>query len=116
MNTKIIRLLKESKYWLIANVLLLVLYIFFASVTWSIGYAISGSRSSLVDLIRESIIFFSIVMNTMWLITILIRNRRAKLWSSMLCLIIVVVLWGIAYCYDAYRFRIEAEKSQKELQ
>ena len=103
--------LKKAKFWLLANFVGIGAFLYVASRTWNINFAIVLGLS-IEGALLILILFFNLIVNLFWVILILVRVCRAKVWLSLVIWLMVGALWAVAYEYHLYRFSLEVEAAK----
>jgi len=105
--------IKTQKFWLISNLIGLLIYLWVASATWDLNHELGGLFLEYAVLNLLLPIF--IVFNSIWLILIFFRFRHSKIIPKLVLLAIVVTFWVGVRGIEIHEAKFWYEQAQKEL-
>lgn len=117
LSTTYSRVFNKDKYWIVANTLGVVLYIFLASLTWPTieqlmiplwGRTESDERFLIHFLGQLPLIISFFFVNIAWIIKIVVDLftegfRKSKSWMQLFLWLIICLAWICTVSYDRFR-------------
>ena len=105
--------IKAQKFWIISNVVGVLIYLLVASTTWDLNHALGGlfPEYGFLNLLLPHFIIF----NSIWLILIIFRFRHPNSFQKLFLLMIVVAFWISVIGIEAHEDKFWNEQAQKEL-
>jgi hypothetical protein len=84
-------IIKTQKFWLISNLVGMIIYLLVASTTWDLDHALEGLFPEYAFL--NPLLPLFIVFNSIWLILIFVRFRYPNSFQKLVLLAIVAAFW-----------------------
>jgi hypothetical protein len=114
VKSAMIAIIKTQKFWLISNLVGMLIYLFVASTTWNLNHALGGLFAEYAFL--NLLLPLFIVFNSIWLILIFFRFRHPKLFQKLVLLVaIVAAFWTGVIGIETHMDKFWQEQAQKEL-
>jgi hypothetical protein len=97
----------SQKYWMLANAVGLVAYLYYASYIWAPrGHEgeFGGPGDPFIWALRAGpIAALALVANLIWLVRVILHIHRTHNWKPLVLWLSVILLWSIAWTYDGTR-------------